>query len=102
MAKKRPTWSARFAAPVEERVKRFTASVGFDRRLAKYDIQGSRAHARMLAARRILSRRDLAAIQPGLARIERQIEAGKFRWSLYPEGVHLNIERRMTALMDDA
>ena len=102
MPKKRPTWSARFSEPVDERVKRFTASVGFDRRLAKYDIQGSRAHARMLAARGILSRRDLAAIQRGLGRIEREVESGRFRWSLDAEDVHLNIERRLTALVGDA
>jgi argininosuccinate lyase len=102
MPKKRPTWSARFSEPVDERVKRFTASVGFDRRLAKYDIAGSRAHARMLAARGILSRRDLAAIQRGLGRVEREIESGRFRWSLDAEDVHLNIERRLTALVGDA
>jgi argininosuccinate lyase len=102
MPKKRPTWSARFSEPVDERVKRFTASVGFDRRLAKYDIQASRAHARMLAARGILARRDLAAIQRGLARIERELESGRFRWSLDAEDVHLNIERRLIALVGDA
>ena len=99
MPKKRPTWSARFSEPVDERVKRFTASVGFDRRLAKYDIRASRAHARMLAAQRILSRRDLAAIQRGLGRIEREIDAGRFRWSLDAEDVHLNVERRLIALV---
>jgi argininosuccinate lyase len=102
MPRKRPTWSARFAEPVDERVKRFTASVAFDRRLAKYDIQASLAHARMLAARRVLSRRDLAAIARGLGRIRREIEAGRFRWSLEAEDVHLNIERRLTALVGDA
>ena len=102
MPKKRPTWSARFSEPVDERVKRFTASVGFDRRLAKYDIQGSLAHARMLAAKGILSRRDLAAIQRGLRRVGREIESGRFRWSLDAEDVHLNIERRLTALVGDA
>jgi argininosuccinate lyase len=102
MPKKRSPWSARFSEPVDERVKRFTASVSFDRRLAKYDIQASRAHARMLAAQGILSRRDLAAIQRGLGRIEREVEAGRFRWSLAAEDVHLNIERRLTALVGDA
>ena len=102
MPKKRRAWSARFSAPVDERVKRFTASVGFDRRLAKYDIQASLAHARMLAAQRILSRRDLAAITRGLARISRDIDAGRFRWSIEAEDVHLNIERRLTALVGDA
>ena len=102
MPQKRPTWSARFSEPVDERVKRFTASVAFDRRLAKYDIQASRAHARMLAAQRILSRRDLAAIQRGLGRIEREIDSGRFRWSVDAEDVHLNVERRLTALVGDA
>jgi argininosuccinate lyase len=102
MPRKRPPWSARFSAPVDERVKRFTASVAFDRRLAKYDIQASLAHARMLAARRILSRRDLAAITRGLSRISREIEGGRFRWSIDAEDVHLNIERRLTALAGEA
>src|SRR6185503_7206792 len=100
--RKRSPWSARFSEPVDERVKRFTASVSFDRRLAKYDIAGSRAHARMLAAQRIISRRDLAAIERGLARIEREIASGRFRWSVAAEDVHLNIERRLTALVGDA
>ena len=102
MTRKPSPWSARFSEPVDERVKRFTASVSFDQRLAKYDIQASRAHARMLAAQRILTRRDLAAIQRGLARIEREIAAGRFRWSLEAEDVHLNVERRLTKLVGDA
>jgi argininosuccinate lyase len=102
MAKRRPPWSARFSAPVDERVQRFSASVSFDRRLAKYDIQASLAHARMLAARRIIGRRDLAAIQRGLRKISKEVEQGRFRWSIEAEDVHLNIERRLTALVGDA
>jgi argininosuccinate lyase len=102
MPRKRSTWSARFSEPVDERVKRFTASVAFDRRLAKYDIQASIAHARMLAARGIISRRDLAAIARGLNRISKEIDAGRFRWSLDAEDVHLNIERRLIALVGEA
>jgi argininosuccinate lyase len=102
MPKRRSTWSARFSEPVDERVKRFTASIAFDRRLAKYDIQGSLAHARMLTAQRVLSRRDLAAITRGLKRIGREIDQGGFRWSLEAEDVHLNLERRLTALVGDA
>src|SRR5688572_5794174 len=60
---KKKTWSGRFSEPVDELVKRFTASVSFDQRLPKYVIEGSLAHARMLAARGILPRRDLAAIE---------------------------------------
>jgi argininosuccinate lyase len=100
--KEKAHWSGRFKEPVDEQVKRFTASVGFDRRLAKYDIEGSLAHARMLAAAGILPRRDLAAIERGLGRVRREIEAGQFEWSLDAEDVHLNIERRLTALAGDA
>jgi argininosuccinate lyase len=95
-------WSGRFTQPVDAQVKRFTASVAFDQRLAKYDIEGSLAHARMLAARGILARRDLTAIERGLRRIGREIEAGEFEWSLDAEDVHLNIERRLTVLVGDA
>jgi argininosuccinate lyase len=100
--KKETRWSGRFKEPVDEQVKRFTASVAFDRRLAKYDIEGSLAHARMLAAAGILPRRDLAAIERGLGRVRREIEAGRFEWSLDAEDVHLNIERRLIALVGDA
>jgi argininosuccinate lyase len=102
MSRRRSPWSARFTEPVDERVKRFTASVAFDRRLAKYDIQASLAHAGMLAAQGVLSRGDLAAIRRGLARIGREIDSGRFRWSVDAEDVHLNIERRLTALVGDA
>jgi argininosuccinate lyase len=100
--KKQPRWSGRFKEAVDEQVKRFTASVGFDQRLAKYDIEGSLAHARMLAAAGILPRRDLAAIERGLARVRREIEDGRFKWSIDAEDVHLNIERRLIALAGDA
>src|SRR5882762_1357068 len=102
MAKKPQLWSGRFTEPVDEQVKRFTASVGFDRRLAKQDIRGSLAHARMLAACGILPRRDLTAIERGLARIGREIDRGRFKWSLEAEDVHFNIERRLTALVGEA
>src|SRR6188508_2806649 len=102
MPKKAQPWSGRFAQPVDEQVKRFTASVSFDQRLAKHDIAASLAHARMLAARGILPRRDLKAIEQGLAKIGKEIAAGRFAWSLDAEDVHLNIEKRLTALAGDA
>ena len=98
MASKPKLWSGRFKEPVDERVKRFTASVEFDRRLAKQDIAGSLAHARMLAATGIITKRDLTAIERGLAQIKREVEKGTFEWSIDAEDVHLNIERRLTAL----
>jgi argininosuccinate lyase len=102
MPKKAQPWSGRFAQPVDEQVKRFTASVSFDRRLAKHDIAASLAHAQMLAAQGNLAKRDLAAIQKGLAKIAREVAAGTFAWSLDYEDVHLNIEKRLTALVGEA
>ena len=98
----RAAWSGRFAEPVAERVQRFTASVTFDKRLAEYDVRGSLAHARMLAACAVISRRDLAAIESGMRTILAEVRGGKFKWSLANEDVHLNIERRLTALAGDA
>src|SRR5690349_18716259 len=102
MARKPQLWSGRFREPVDERVKRFSASVDFDRRLARQDIAGSLAHARMLAAAGIIAKRDLTAIERGLERVRREIEDGLFEWSLDAEDVHLNIERRLTALVGEA
>jgi argininosuccinate lyase len=96
------TWSGRFAEAVDERVKRYTASVSFDRRLAAADIDGSLAHARMLAACGVISAQDLADIERGLAEVREEIASGRFAWSLDAEDVHLNIERRLTALVGDA
>jgi len=98
----RATWSGRFAEPVSERVQRYTASVSFDQRLAEHDIRGSLAHARMLAACAVISRRDLAAIESGMRTIQAELRSGKFKWSLASEDVHLNIERRLTTLAGDA
>src|SRR5262249_52328834 len=95
-------WSGRFSEPVAELTKRYTASVQFDQRLAPFDIEASIAHARMLRACGIISRRDLADIERGLARVRTEIASGKFRWSLDAEDVHLNIEQRLTALVGDA
>ncbi len=96
------TWSGRFAEPVSERVKRYTASVTFDQRLAEFDIQGSLAHARMLQAAKIISAPDLRAIEAGMKKILGEIRAGGFAWSLDAEDVHLNIEKRLTAIAGDA
>src|SRR5260221_728278 len=95
-------WSGRFAEPVSELVKRYTASVHFDRRLAPHDIRASLAHARMLRAVGILKPADLKAIERGLSRISREIETGRFRWSLAAEDIHVNIERRLIALVGEA
>jgi len=101
-SKKAEAWSARFSEPVSDLVKRYTASVFFDKRMAKADIQGSLAHAEMLAAQGIIAADDVAAIQKGMAQISSEIDAGTFEWLLDLEDVHLNIEKRLTELVGDA
>jgi len=102
LSKKSEAWSARFNEPVSDLVKRYTASVFFDNRMAKADIQGSLAHAEMLAAQGIISAADRAEIERGMAQISAEIEAGTFEWLLDLEDVHLNIEKRLTELVGDA
>ena len=91
-----------FSEPMSELVKRYTASVFFDKRLWMADITGSLAHADMLAAQGVISTADLADIQCGLAQIRSEIESGAFEWKLDLEDVHLNIEARLTQLVGDA
>ncbi|MGM9428078.1 argininosuccinate lyase [Hydrogenophaga sp. MI9] len=100
--KKSEAWSALFSEPMSELVKRYTASVFFDKRLWLADITGSLAHAEMLAAQKIIGASDLADIQRGMAQIRSEIEAGGFEWKLDLEDVHLNIEARLTQLVGDA
>ena len=99
---KAQAWSALFSEPMSELVKRYTASVFFDKRLADADIRGSLAHAHMLQAQGIISADDHAAINSGLAQVKAEIDAGEFNWQLDLEDVHLNIEARLTQLVGDA
>lgn len=99
---KAQAWSARFSEPVSDLVKRYTASVDFDKRLARFDIQGSLAHADMLAHVGVISAQDLADIQKGMQQILAEIEQGQFEWLLDLEDVHLNIEKRLVELIGDA
>ena len=101
-SKKDEAWSARFSEPVSDLVKRYTASVYFDYRLAEVDILGSLAHAEMLAHQKIISEQDYDDIQRGMSQIQSEIAAGKFEWLLDLEDVHLNIEKRLTELVGDA
>ncbi|MFK7963405.1 MAG: argininosuccinate lyase [Burkholderiaceae bacterium] len=102
LSNKSSGWSGLFSEPMSDLVKRYTGSVNFDQRLAKVDIRGSRAHAQMLAQQGIISSEDLNSINAGLDRIEQEIDAGQFAWSLELEDVHLNIEARLTELVGDA
>ena len=100
--KKSPAWSALFSEPMSELVKRYTASVDFDKRLWQADIAGSLAHAEMLAAQKVIGDQDYADIDRGMAQIRADIESGAFEWKLELEDVHLNIEARLTQLVGDA
>jgi argininosuccinate lyase len=99
LANKTQAWSALFNEPVSELVQRYTASVNFDKRLAHADIEGSLAHAQMLAENGIISAADHADIQRGMGLILGEIKAGAFEWKLELEDVHLNIEAKLTALV---
>ncbi|MEH6671440.1 argininosuccinate lyase [Halopseudomonas sp.] len=91
------SWGGRFSEPVDAFVARFTASVDFDKRLYKQDIQGSVAHATMLARVGVLSDEERDSIIAGLHSIQSEIEAGQFDWRVDLEDVHMNIEARLTA-----
>jgi argininosuccinate lyase len=99
---KSQAWSALFSEPMSDLVKRYTSSVFFDKRLWQSDIQGSLAHAEMLATQKIISAQDLADIQRGMAQITDEIAKGQFDWQLDLEDVHLNIEARLTQIVGDA
>jgi argininosuccinate lyase len=90
------SWGGRFSEPVDAFVARFTASVDFDKRLYKHDIQGSIAHATMLAKVGVLSDVERDQIIEGLTQIRGEIEAGQFEWRVELEDVHMNIEARLT------
>ena len=95
------SWGGRFNEPVDAFVARFTASVNFDRRLFRHDIQGSIAHASMLCEVGVLTDIELEAIIGGLEAIASEIESGEFAWSIALEDVHMNIEAALTARIGD-
>ncbi|VAW56890.1 Argininosuccinate lyase, partial [hydrothermal vent metagenome] len=95
-------WGGRFSEPTDAFVEAFTASVKFDMRLYKQDIEGSRAHARMLTKIGVLTDNDLTALLNGLDQIEKEITEGTFKWSVALEDVHMNIEARLTEIAGDA
>ena len=90
------SWGGRFSEPVDAFVARFTASVDFDQRLYKHDIQGSIAHATMLAKVGVLTEAERDTIIEGLNTIRSDIEAGRFDWRVDLEDVHMNIEAKLT------
>ncbi|MFZ4807980.1 MAG: argininosuccinate lyase [Hyphomicrobiaceae bacterium] len=94
-------WGGRFQMSPAEIMEEINASVGFDKRMARQDIQGSIAHARMLAAQNIISSADADAIVDGLDRVLGEIEAGSFNFSRALEDVHMNVESRLKELIGE-
>ena len=94
-------WGGRFNQSTDAFVQEFTASVQFDQRMYAYDIQGSIAHATMLAKVDVLTDKESKTIIAGLEDVQKEIEAGKFEWSIALEDVHMNIEKRLTDLIGD-
>ena len=92
-------WGGRFTESTDAFVEEFTASVSFDQRLYQQDIQGSVAHCRMLAKVGVLSEAESDQILEGLAKVEKEIAAGEFEWSVSREDVHMNIEARLTDII---
>ena len=86
------SWEKRLSGQPDQRMMAFVESLSFDRRLAPYDIQGSIAHARMLAGQGLISKEEFQAIEKGLLEIGRQIEAGQFPFDPTQEDIHMAIE----------
>jgi argininosuccinate lyase len=95
-------WGGRFGAGPAELMQRFSESVSVDRRLAPFDIAGSKAHAAMLASRGLLTRREFSRISAGLDRILAEIGKGVFRWDTALEDVHMNLEQALTRRVPEA
>ncbi|MDD9716762.1 argininosuccinate lyase [Dinoroseobacter sp. PD6] len=94
-------WGGRFAAGPDAIMEAINASIGFDRRLARQDIDGSRAHAAMLAQQGILSSKDAEAIREGLLTVLSEIETGQFAFSAALEDIHMNVEARLKELIGE-
>ena len=88
-------WGGRFTQPTDKFVEEFTASIGFEQRLAEYDIRGSKAHAEMLGRQGIVSVEEAEQIIAGLDGILQDIEAGKIEFSIELEDIHMNVEARL-------
>ncbi|EGE11082.1 argininosuccinate lyase [Moraxella catarrhalis 46P47B1] len=94
-------WGGRFSEATDSFVAEFTASVNFDKRMARQDIQGSIAHATMLGMCGIITQDESCQIINGLTQIQAEIDGGEFQWSVVLEDVHMNIESRLTTLIGD-
>src|SRR5262249_13210026 len=91
----RKPWGGRFREDTDPAVERFSASIDFDRALARYDLRLSLAHAEMLGCVGLLSAEDLGALRRGLAEIGEEIESGRFPFDAALEDIHMNVEPRL-------
>ncbi len=94
-------WQGRFTEATDQFVEAFTASIDFDQRLYPQDIQGSIAHAKMLAHCQILTNEEVDKIITGLDQVKKECDAGQFKWSIALEDVHMNIEARLIEIIGD-
>ena len=94
MSEKKP-WGGRFTKSTNQLVEEYTASIQFDQKLASEDIQGSTAHAKMLAAQGIITPEEQIEIVTGLQEIKQEIDAGEFTYLVSLEDIHMNIEKRL-------
>jgi len=101
MSRDEKPWGGRFDQATDPAVERFTASVDFDRALARYDVRGSIAHARMLGRTGLVSQADVDALVSGLRQIETEVEAGEFPFDTALEDIHMNIEARLRDRVGD-
>jgi argininosuccinate lyase len=95
-------WSGRFKQSAASLLDDFNASIMFDRRLYKEDIEGSLAHATMLKEQGVLTGDELSAIQKGMEQVLKEIESGEFEWKISDEDLHMAIEKRLTAIIGEA
>lgn len=95
-------WGGRFTSGPSAIMEQINASIGFDKNLWKQDIQGSIAHAEMLAKQKIISEADKNSIHQGLREIEREIQSGQFEFSRALEDIHMNIEARLAERIGEA
>ncbi|MEN8894219.1 argininosuccinate lyase [Planktotalea arctica] len=94
-------WGGRFAAGPDAIMEAINASIGFDKRMARQDIDGSRAHASMLAAQGIITDTDAGVIREGLLTVLSEIEAGTFEYSAALEDIHMNVEARLKEIVGE-
>jgi argininosuccinate lyase len=95
-------WSGRFTQDASTLLEKFNASIMFDQKLYREDIEGSIAHAQMLAHQGILTHEECSSIEAGMAQVLSEIETGSFEWKIGDEDLHMAIEKRLTALIGEA